>query len=99
MSLLPRPEKKIATSDMTQYIKQYREKNGDHMRTQQRNKYYKNRYNLPPDFVEKYGEYSGDVYKLQKEFDKLHQQCPEITEHVIKDIVPSNNTFAPLRKS
>ena len=91
MSLVPRQEKKAnATANMQQYTKIYREINREHLKTQERFKYYKNKYGLPQEFVKKYGEFSGDVFKIKRDIFKLHERCPEIIKHVLSDIVPSS---------
>lgn len=66
-----------------EYAKQYRETHTEYLRAKERNHYYKARYGLKPEFVERYGQYSGDVYKIVRAFRQLTQTCPELSPHVL----------------
>lgn len=61
------------TEDKKEYFKNYRENNLKHMQALERNKYYKKKYNLTEEFINDFGEFSGDAYKIIKEFNKLKE--------------------------
>jgi hypothetical protein len=84
MSLLNKEPKVKKTENKTEYFKEYREKNGDHLKTLDRMKYYTKKYELEEDFLAKFGEYSGDVFKLLKTFKKLETSAPELKPHILK---------------
>ncbi len=92
MSLLNREPKQNKTKDLGEYHKQYREQHLTHIKHMERVKYFKQRYNIPPDFVEKFGEYTAEVYKIQQEFRKIESQCPELIEHIF-NILPKIETI------
>lgn len=86
MSLListKKQQKKNKTTDISQYQKDYRENNAEHLRNLDKVNYYKKKYNLEKDFLGLFGEYSGDVYKIIRDFNELTKKCPELAPHVI----------------
>lgn len=86
MSLVPKKEKKNKTEDFNAYHKQYREQNIDHVRNLERANYYKRTYGLTKDFIDLYGEYSGDVYKIIKSFRMIMDKCPSLGMHIISEL-------------
>ena len=87
MSLINKPTKQNKTADLTEYHKQYRQENIEHIRNMDRKKYYKKKFNLTDEFVLLFGEYSGDVFKIEKDFKELITKCPELKEHVLKLLI------------
>lgn len=83
MSLIEKQQKERKT-DNPNYFKEYRLNNLDTMKAYERSKYYKKKYNLDDDFVTKFDRYSGDVFKIKKEFDKLVKECPILKKHVLE---------------
>ncbi len=86
MSLLKKNEneKKKEPFNKRKYFQEYRELNRSSLIQKQKTKYYAKTYGLGSDFVELYGEYSGDVFKVQKEFQKIRQLAPELLPHIIQ---------------
>ena len=78
-----RKPKEKKTADLIEYQREYREKNIEHLRNLDRVGYYKKKYNLDKEFIGLFGEYSGDVFKVIKEFNELTQKCPELAPHII----------------
>ncbi len=85
MSVIPQIVKENKTDDWTAYYKEYRAKNAGKLSSKDATKYYKKKYGLEPHFVEKYGEYSGEMYKLQQLYKKLIEKCPELKPHIIQE--------------
>jgi hypothetical protein len=71
------------TADLTQYQKEYRESNIEHIRNLERLSYYKKKYNLDKEFIGLFGEFSGDAFKIIKEFNELTNIHPELAPHII----------------
>jgi len=84
--ILNKKEKKNKTEDKSLYFKEYRKNNQEHIRNLERMKYYKNKYNLEPEFVSLFGEYSGDVFKIIKAFNDVTNKCPELDSHIISKL-------------
>jgi hypothetical protein len=84
--ILNKKEKKNKTEDKSLYFKEYRKNNQEHIRNLERMKYYKNKYNLEPEFVSLFGEYSGDVFKIIKAFNDVTNKCPELASHIISKL-------------
>lgn len=63
------------TEDKKEYFKNYRENNLEHMRNLERLKYYKNKYKLDQEFINDFGEFSGDVFKIIQDIKKLKSKC------------------------
>ena len=76
-------DKKNKTENKLEYFREYRKQNQEHLKNLERLKYYKNKYNLEPEFVSLFGEYSGDVFKILKSFNDLTQKCPELKQHIL----------------
>lgn len=88
MSLLIDPNKPIEEKpkvvvDRNEYQKQYRQKNNQKITAIERTKYYKSKYNLTDDFIQQYGEYSGDVYKILQSSKELLQKAPILKPHIL----------------
>ncbi len=79
------------TADLNQYHKEYRENNIEHIRNLERLAYYKKKYKLDKEFIGLFGEFSGDAFKIIKEFSDLTQKCPELAPHIISRL----NTECP----
>lgn len=71
------------TSDMATYYKEYREKNSQRLKNYDRMTYYKSKYQLSNDFIEKYGDYSADVFKIMNSFQQLKNKNPEIANSLL----------------
>jgi len=80
-------EEKFSHKDyMREYMKRY---NQDHKQVQlhRRNtSYYVNKFNIPKDYLEKYGVYTARMYKMTEELKKFKAECPMFLEDV-KDII------------
>jgi len=83
MSLIVREQKEKKT-DNPNYFKEYRSTNQEHIKALERCHYYKKKYSLDEEFISNFGEYSGDVFKIKKSFDKLITVCPSLEQHIIK---------------
>lgn len=71
------------TADLSQYYKEYRENNIEHLRNLERLSYYKKKYNLDKEFIGLFGEFSGDAFKIIKEFNELTKKHPELAPHIL----------------
>lgn len=89
MSLINKPVKTKKTEDMNKYMKDYRENNLEHFHNLEKTKYYKKRYNLDEEFLTKFGEHSGNVYKLITSFNTIKEIEPELIPHIL-DILQKN---------
>jgi hypothetical protein len=78
--------KQNKTTDKSNYYKKYRENNLEHLRNLERCKYYKKKYNLEQPFIELFGEYSGDVYKIIKDFNEVKTKCPILACHILSEL-------------
>jgi hypothetical protein len=83
MSLIVRDPKERKT-DNPNYFKEYRTNKSEHIKALERCHYYKKKYSLEDEFISDFGEYSGDVFKIKKSFDKLITSCPSLEQHIIK---------------
>lgn len=86
MSLVPKKQKQNKTEDFKAYHAAYREANIDHIRNLERLGYYKRRYGLDQEFIDIYGEFSGDVFKILKAFRDVITKCPSLRLELLKDI-------------
>ena len=85
MSLIAKKQtKEKKSADMNKYMKEYRDKNLQHFHNIEKTKYYKKKYNLDDVFIEQYGEFSGDVYKLVNVFKDIKQKEPQLIPHILK---------------
>ena len=89
IKLNPRKEKKVQSVEhvkeyMKNYHCQFRENNSELVRLKERTKYHKQKHHLDDKFCEQYGHYSGDVYKIKSEFQKVVYSAPELFPHIIK---------------
>lgn len=86
----PKKEKSDATFDQKAYMKAYMKKyNQDNKQVQlhRRNtSYYVNKFNIPKDYLDKYGVYTARMYKITEELKKFKEECPMFLEDV-KDII------------
>ena len=89
MSLIPKQPKERKT-DNPNYFKEYRLNNLESMKAHERSNYYKKKYNLDDEFIEKFGMYSGDVFKIKKDFDTLIEKCPILKSHIL-ELLGKNN--------
>ena len=56
------------TNDKPTYFKEYRQANLEHIKAQERTKYFKKKYQLTDEYVSLFGEHSGHMYKIQMEY-------------------------------
>jgi hypothetical protein len=83
-------DKKVnKTKNMKEYMKEYRESHNNHLKAYERNKYYKRKYELDDNFLSQFGTYSGDVFKIKNDFNKIKINCPELLPHIL-DILKDN---------
>jgi hypothetical protein len=68
--------KQNKTNNRSAYYKEYREQNLSHLRNLEKCKYYKNKFGLNAEHVEKFGEFSGNIFKIQKEIEKIKNGNP-----------------------
>ena len=80
------------TADLSQYQKEYRENNIEHLRNLEKVGYYKKKYNLDKDFIGLFGEYSGDVFKIIKGFNELKMKQPELAPHILSRLTSELTT-------
>jgi hypothetical protein len=80
---MPSTNKQRKTEDMNTYMKIYRESNLEHMHNLEKTKYYRKRYNLDESFCEKFGEHSGEVYKILTSFKKIKESNASILSPII----------------
>jgi predicted ATP-dependent protease len=86
MSLLQKPmkQKQNKTENMANYMKQYREENIDHFRNLEKTNYYRRKYKLDDEFINKFGELSGNVYKLVLAFNEIKNKEPQLIPHILQ---------------
>ena len=80
------------TADINLYQKEYREHNLEHLRNLERLSYYKKKYKLDKEFIGLFGEYSGDAFKIIKDFNELIKKCPELAPHIISRLTSESTT-------
>lgn len=67
---------------MRTYMKEYYEKNKTIQQNQKKNYYYKARKNMPKDYIEKYGEYATNIYKIHTLIDFIREHRPELIAQI-----------------
>ena len=80
------------TADLIQYQRDYRETHAEHLRNLDKVSYYKRKYNLDKEFIALFGEYSGDAFKIIKEFNELTKKQPELVPHIISMLITEPKT-------
>ena len=80
-------KKKNKTDNLEEYYKEYREKHAQHLKNKDRVRFYKNKYNLSNDFIEKYGDYSADVFKMVFDYRKIKDKNPDIAKSIIAELL------------
>jgi hypothetical protein len=83
MSLIPRQKKEKKTDNLN-YYNEYRQKNLEYIKALERSKYYIEKYNIQQDFINKFNEYSGDVFKIQNDFKTLIEKKPEFKQLILE---------------
>jgi hypothetical protein len=86
-SIVDKEQKKNKTENINEYMKEYRKKNPEYYKNYEKCKYYKAKYGLTQDFIDKYGEQSADMYKLILQTKKLIEKKPELKESLIKEFL------------
>lgn len=74
------------TNNMSLYYKAYRQKNSQHLKNYDRMTYYKSKYQLSNEFIDKYGDYSADVFKIINSFQQLKNKNPEIANSLLQNL-------------
>ena len=94
----PKKETSDAVFDKKEYMRNYMKRyNQDHKQVQlhRRNtSYYVNKFNIPKEYLEKYGVYTAMMYKLTEDLKKMKNDCPmflEDVKEIIKDIEKKNH--------
>jgi hypothetical protein len=94
----PKKETSDAKFDQKEYMKNYMKRyNQEHKQVQlhRRNtSYYVNKFNIPKDYLEKYGVYTARMYKMTEELKRFKEECPmflEDVKEIIKDIEKKNH--------
>jgi hypothetical protein len=86
----PKKEKSEAVFDKKEYMRNYMKKyNKDNKNVQlyRRNtSYYVNKFNIPADYLDKYGVYTALMYKMTEDLKKIKNDCPVFLDD-IKDII------------
>ena len=72
--------------NMNEYMREYRQKNLEHMKNYGKAKYYRIKYGMPETFSSKYGEQAAEVFKLVKSFAKLIENRPELVEQILDEL-------------
>lgn len=80
-------QKKNKTENINEYMKEYRKKNPEYFKNYEKCKYYKAKYGLTQEFIDKYGEQSADIYKLILQTKSLIGKKPELKESLMKEIL------------
>lgn len=65
------------------YFQEYREKRRTELNLKDRTKYYKKKFDLDGTFCEQFGEYSGDVAKIEQIVGSIQKTAPELIPHII----------------
>ncbi len=79
---------------MRKYMKRYNEDNKNIQLYRRNTSYYVNKFNIPKDYLEKYGVYTAMMYKMTEELKKMKNDCPmflEDVKEIIKDIEKKNH--------
>jgi hypothetical protein len=79
--------KKKKTEDMEAYRKEYREKHIQRLKNKDRVRFYRAKYNLTDAFIEKYGDYSADVFKLLLDYKKIKEKNAEIATSILSELI------------
>jgi len=86
MSLIKKEPKVKKTDDFTTYHKEWRDKNNEHLRNLGKCSYYKKKHNLDDEFIKQYGEYSGQVFKIIRDYKEVLTKCPELAEPIVEHL-------------
>lgn len=76
----------LKTSNMNEYMKQYRIEKKEHLNNLEKCKYYKKK-GLSQDLIDKFGEYSGSIFKLKNQFNELKNKKNEFKELIIEELL------------
>jgi hypothetical protein len=76
----------LKTSDINEYMKQYRIQKKEHLNNLEKCKYYKKK-GLSQDLIDKFGEYSGSIFKLKNQFNELKNKKSEFKELIIEELL------------
>jgi ABC-type dipeptide/oligopeptide/nickel transport system permease component len=74
------------TNDMETYYKEYRKKNAQHLKNKDRIRFYKSKYGLTDEFIDKYGDYSADAFKFLLEYKKIKEKNEDIAKTIISEL-------------
>ena len=80
-------KKQNKTDDMEAYHKEYREKNAQRLKNKDRVRFYKMKYGMNDDFIEKYGDHSADVFKLILDYVKIKEKNPQLAESILEEFI------------
>jgi len=89
-----RPKKEVSEAqfDKKKYMKEYMKKYNDEHKEIQLNRrntaYYIEKFNIEKEFSDKYGIYTGMIYKCMNDIKKINQYCPLFVKD-IDDFVKS----------
>ena len=79
---------------MRKYMKRYNQDNKNIQLYRRNTSYYVNKFNIPKDYLEKYGVYTAMMYKMTEDLKRMKNDCPmflEDVKEVIKDIEKKNH--------
>lgn len=85
-SITERDLSTLKTSNMNEYMKQYRIEKKEHLNNLEKCKYYKKK-GLSQDLIDKFGEYSGAIFKLKNQFNELKNKKNEFKELIIEELL------------
>ena len=74
------------TEDINQYMKDYRKKKPDYFKNYEKCKYYKTKYGLTQAFIDKYGDQSGDIFKLVIQIKRIIEKKPELKDSILHEL-------------
>ena len=75
-------------AEYNQYFRDYRQKKGDHLRNLEKVKYWKKK-GLTEDFIKKYGEYAGEVFKIKALLERLADVAPDLSlDEIVAQTLP-----------
>jgi len=87
MSFKPITERKTKnkTEDINEYMRLYRIERKDHLKNVDKCKYYLKK-GLSQDLIDKYGELSGDIFKLKSLFRNILEKNPDLKNDLIAEL-------------
>ncbi len=67
---------------MRNYMKTYQARNPAEQQARRNTHYYIKKFNISQDFVDKYGVWTGHIYKTIEDINKINEECPSFIENI-----------------